>query len=117
MRLFNEVPGLNKERAARHLVTPTDVAHVLLAVTAVAVVPPAGAKFAVFKAQSDFIVEWKDGTTAVFPVASAASAEARELNPDSRYIGDRFITSIYTSPNFSVIGTAAGGILTIAFYA
>ena len=108
---FSGVPG-NADRAALALATPDEVAHVDLTGVAVAVAIPAGARFVVFAATGDFCVQWKESTVAIFPVATAVAGELPEINPASRYIGDR---AAFTVPDFSVIGSGTG-VCTISFY-
>ncbi len=116
MKAFNGVPKQSPERGATALATPEDVATVDLVGAAFTIVPPAGAEMVVFAATNDFVVEWADGTVAVFPTANAAPGVRPELNPAARYIGDRFnLDNFPSGPGFSVIGGGAG-ILTASFY-
>lgn len=71
--------------------------------TAQTIVPPAGAKYALFSSTGDFY--WRDGATAVVPVATGNSG-ASELNPVARVI---------SGANLSLIG-ASGVITTVSFY-
>ncbi len=118
MKTLEGAPKISPEKAANVLAGPTDVGYVLLGAAAVAVVPPAGANFAVFSTEQNLAVDWEDGQTAVYPTVSAASADAPEVilaGTAIRYIGDRFITTLFASPNFSLIGPTAG-ICSISFY-
>jgi hypothetical protein len=120
MKTFQGSPGVNHAVGAKSLPGPVDVAHVLLSGSSQAITPPAGAKYAVFSVEkaaipSNYAVQWKDSTVAVYPLATAASGELAELNPDIRYVGDRFHSS-FVSPDFTIIADVAG-MLTISFYA
>jgi hypothetical protein len=80
---------------ARHMTTSAETHTV-----------PAGANFVVFSANQDFYVRW-NGTAAI-PVADVTDGTGSELNPTVR--------RVVAGKTFSIIGSAASTVVTMAFY-
>ncbi len=87
------------------------ITSIALSTAVVAFDTPAGARDAIFGATGNFAISY--GTTsAVFPAAtSTAGSTGSEINPLARDFG-----STANTTGGSVVGTTAGGFLTIAWY-
>lgn len=78
----------------------------VIGTTASSVTVPNGYRFVLFSANQDFYVSWKN--TAVVPTVDVTDGTGSELNPTIRDVSH--LTT------FSIIGSAASTIITLAFY-
>jgi len=68
---------------------------------------PSLARYVLFSANKDFYVRW-DGSAAAVPGANVTNGTGSELNPTIR--------SVEAGETFSVVGSAAGTVVTLTYY-